>query len=95
MQSGSTPASQTRSGGVALGSITVAGNVAGDIIAGNYNFKVNTNYGTIVYNAPKEPVVKRRDVKPQPPRAPLDFFDRTGEIAQLDTLIAQGKPVLI
>ncbi len=75
--------------------ITVAGNVAGDIIVGNYNFKVNTNYGTIVYHAPKEPVVKRRDVKPQPPRAPLDFFDRTGEMAQLETLIAQGKPVVI
>jgi hypothetical protein len=90
----STTVSATQ-GGVAVGSIQVGGNVHGDIIIGHHNFKVNTNYGTIVYNAPTEPVIKRRDVKPQPPRAPLDFFDRTGELAQVETLITQGKPVAI
>ena len=34
-----------------------------------------------------------RPSKPQPPRAPLDFFDRTGELAQVEQLITQGKPV--
>ena len=42
-----------------------------------------------------EPVIKRRDAKPQPPRAPLDFFDRAGELAQVEQLITQGKPVAI
>ncbi len=82
-------------GSVAVGSIKVDGNVNGDIIIGHHNFKVNTNYGTIVYNAPSEPLIKRRGAKPQPPRAPLDFFDRTSELAQVETLITQGKPVAI
>src|SRR5512143_4347962 len=82
-------------GSVAVGSIQVGGDVNGDIIIGHHNFKVNTNYGTIINEAPHEPVIKRRDAKPQPPRAPLDFFDRTGELAQVETLIAQGKPVAI
>src|SRR5512143_1714040 len=82
-------------GSVAVGSIQVGGDVNGDIIIGNHNFKVNTNYGTIVYNAPAEPVIKRRDAKAQPPRAPLDFFDRAGELAQVEQLIRQGKPVAI
>jgi hypothetical protein len=82
-------------GGAAVGSIQVGGNVNGDIIVGNHNFKVNTNYGTIVYNAPGGPVIKRREAKPQPPRAPLDFFDRAGELAQVEQLIARGKPVAI
>src|SRR5512143_2466550 len=82
-------------GSVAVGSIQVGGDVNGDIIIGNHNFKVNTNYGTIVYNAPAGPVIKRREAKPRPPRAPLDFFDRTGELAQVERLIAQVKPVAI
>src|SRR5512143_813293 len=82
-------------GSVAVGSIQVGGDVNGDIIIGNHNFKVNTNYGTLVYNAAAEPVIQRRAVKPQPPRAPLDFFDRTGELAQVEQLITQGKPVAI
>jgi Tol biopolymer transport system component len=90
----STTATATQ-GSVAVGSIQVGGDVNGDIIIGNHNFKVNTNYGTIVYNASSEPVIKRRDAKPQPPRAPLDFFDRTGELAQVEQLITQGKPVAI
>src|SRR5512136_834978 len=82
-------------GSVAVGSIQVGGDVNGDIIIGNHNFKVNTNYGTIVYNAPAEPVIKRREARPQPPRAPLDFFDRTGELAQVEQLIRLGKAVAI
>jgi Tol biopolymer transport system component len=90
----STTVSATQ-GSVAVGSIQVGGDVNGDIIIGNHNFKVNTNYGTIVYNAPAEPAIKRRDAKPQPPRAPLDFFDRAGELSQVEQLIRQGKPVVI
>ena len=57
---------------------------------------VNTTiYGAVINEAPREPVIKRRDAKPQPPRAPLDFFDRTGELAQVEQLITQGKPVAI
>jgi hypothetical protein len=67
--------------------VTVAGNVEGDIIVGNHNFKVNTNYGTIVYQqAP--PQVRMRDMAPQPPRAPRGFVDRAGEIGQLGRAIA-------
>jgi hypothetical protein len=49
--------------------LTVTGNVQGDIIVGDHNFKVNTNYGTILYKQ-AGPRVKLRDAVPQPPRAP-------------------------
>jgi hypothetical protein len=81
--------------GAAVTNIQVGGNVTGDIIVGNYNLKVNTNYGTIINNAPHEPLIRRRPVKPQPPRAPLDFFDRAGELAQVEQLIKQGKAVAL
>ncbi|HTP10278.1 MAG TPA: hypothetical protein VMP08_18625 [Anaerolineae bacterium] len=80
------------SGGVDLQGekITVGGDVVGrDKI-------VNTTiYGAVINEAPREPVIKRREAKPHPPRAPLDFFDRTGELAQVEQLITQGKPVAI
>ena len=55
------------------GGIAVAGNVEGDIIVGNNNFKVNTNYGTIVYKQ-AAPQARLRDAAPQPPRAPRGFI---------------------
>src|SRR5512139_347539 len=91
----STTTVSASNGSVAVGSIHVGGDVNGDIIIGHHNFKVNTNYGTIVYNAPAEPGIKRREVHPQPLRAPLDFFDRVGELAQVEAFITQGKPVAI
>ena len=74
--------------------LTVAGNVEGDVIVGHHNFKVNTNYGTIVYQqAP--PQVRQRDMAPQPPRAPRGFVDRAGEIGQLGRAIAAREAVTL
>ncbi len=39
--------------------VQIGGNVAGDIIVGNNNLKVNTNYGTIIDYAPHESLIKR------------------------------------
>jgi len=53
--------------------VAIAGNVEGDIIIGDHNFKVNTNYGTIVYKQ-AGPRVKLREAVPQPPRAIRGVF---------------------
>jgi ABC-type dipeptide/oligopeptide/nickel transport system ATPase subunit len=89
------------SGGVAAGAaaagaggVAVAGNVSGHIHVSNHTVDVNTNYGTII-NRGDTPPVTRRDVRQQPPRAPLDFFDRTNELAQIDQLINANKPIAI
>ncbi len=81
-------------GGVAVGSITVGGNVEGDIIVGNNNFKVNTNYGTIIYKQ-AAPQARLRDAIPQPPRAPRGFVGRTKELGQLGRLIAANEAVSV
>ena len=43
----------------AVGDIQVGGNVAGDIIVGNHNLKVNISYRAIIDNAPNESLIKR------------------------------------
>jgi hypothetical protein len=80
------------SGGVELQSESIT--IGGDVV-GRDKIVNNTIYGAVINEAPHEPVIKRRDAKPQPPRAPLDFFDRTIELAQVESLITQGKPVAI
>jgi len=84
------------SGSVAAGAggIAVAGNVEGDIIVGNNNFKVNTNYGTIVYKQ-AAPQARLRDAVPQPPRAPRGFIGRGNELAQLGRMIAASDAVTV
>ncbi len=81
-----------RSGGIDLQGNEI--NIGGDVV-GRDKIVSYTVYGATINEASREPVIKRRDVKPQPPRAPLDFFDRTGELAQVEQLIKQGKPVVI
>lgn len=83
-------------GGLAAGAggIAVAGNVEGDIIIGDNNFKVNNNYGTVIFKeAPAR--VKARDVVPQAPRAPRGFVDRSDEVSQLTRLIAAREAVTV
>jgi hypothetical protein len=81
-------------GSVAVGSIQIGGNVEGSIVVGHHNVVVNTNYGTIINEAPAPPPVTLRDV-PLPPRAPLDFVDRTSELAQLDQWITANQAVTV
>ncbi len=76
------------------GGVAVAGNVAGSINVNNRSVEVHTNYGTVI-NQAERPPVQLRGVAPQPPRAPLDFFDRASELAQIDQLITANKPVVI
>jgi Tol biopolymer transport system component len=84
--------STTISGGVDLQGESI--NIGGDVV-GRDKIVNTTIYGAVINEAPREPVIKRRDARPQPPRAPLDFFDRAGELAQVEQLITQGKPVAI
>lgn len=74
--------------------ITVAGNVEGDIIVGDHNFKVNTNYGTIVYKQ-AAPRVKPREAVPQPPRAVRGFLGREGELKEIEEIIAGSEAALV
>ena len=76
-------------------SATVASDVAGDVFFGNYNFKINNNYGSIVYHAPKAPTLRRHVARPHPPRAPSDFHDRAAELAQIEQVIKHGKAVAL
>ncbi|MFN8596421.1 MAG: hypothetical protein U0559_09595 [Anaerolineae bacterium] len=76
------------------GGVAVVGDVSGGIHVNNRTVEVNTNYGTII-NQADQPPVQLRPLKTQPPRAPLDFFDRTAELGQLDQLIAANKPISI
>ncbi len=66
--------------------VLVAPNIGGDVFYGDYAFKVNTNNGTIIYNQ-AHPPVKLKATLPPAPAAPLDFFDRAAESAQLDLII--------
>lgn len=89
------PLTQSGSGAAATqGGVAVVGDVSGSIHVNNRTVEVNTNYGTII-NQADTPPVQLRAMKPQPPRAPLDFFDRTSELGQLDQLIAANKPISI
>ena len=75
-------------------SIHVDGNVAGNIVVGDHNFVVNTNYGTIV-NRQAGPQVSRREFAPQPPRAPRGFVNRNAELAKLETWISANEIALL
>jgi hypothetical protein len=92
MSTSDTTLALNRSGGIDLQGNEI--NIGGDVV-GRDKIVNTTIYGAVINEAPREPVIKRRDAKPQPPRAPLDFFDRTGELAQVEQLITQGKPVAI
>jgi Tol biopolymer transport system component len=81
-----------RSSGIDLEASTIS--ISGDVV-GRDKIINNTIYGAVINEAPHAPVIKRREVKPNPPRAPLDFFDRTAELAQAQSLITQGKPAAI
>ncbi|MBI3241963.1 MAG: CSLREA domain-containing protein [Chloroflexi bacterium] len=74
--------------------ITVTGNVQGDIFVGDHNFKVNTNYGTIIYKE-AEPRVQLRASAPQPPRAPRGFIGRENEIKEIEAIIARSEAMLV
>jgi CSLREA domain-containing protein len=75
-------------------SITVAGNVEGDIIVGDHNFKVNANYGTIIYKQ-AGPRVRPREAVPQPPRAIRGFVGRERELKELEEIIAGSEAALV
>jgi hypothetical protein len=74
--------------------IQVGGNVDGNIVVGDNNFVVNTNYGTIV-NKQAPPQVRARDFIPQPPRAPRGFLNRAAELQTLEAWISSNEMVLI
>ncbi len=78
--------------------ITVSGHVEGSIVVGKNNLVVGVNNGTIVHNTVVEapqPVVKRRDALPAPPRKPRGFIGRKNEIARLENWLSSDAPVLI
>ncbi|HLF25700.1 MAG TPA: hypothetical protein VJG32_05145 [Anaerolineae bacterium] len=85
---------QPVSASAAAGGIAVAGNVEGNIVVGDNNFVVNTNYGTIVYKQ-AAPQARLRDATPQPPRAPRGFVGRSKELAELGRLIAASEAVTL
>ena len=78
----------------ATGAVAVAGNVGGSIINGDKNTVVNDNHGAIVFNEAPPPV-KRKAAKLPAPREPLEFFDRIGELTQINQLIPNNKAVTI
>ncbi|MBI4314934.1 MAG: hypothetical protein HY679_03285 [Chloroflexi bacterium] len=77
-----------------MAQIEVHGNVSGSIVAGDNNFVVNTNHGTIVYKQ-AAPRVKLRDSAPLPPRPPRSFVGRANELAQLEKAVASNEAVVI
>ena len=81
-------------GSVAVGSIQVSGNVAGSIVVGHHNVVVHNLIGTVINEAAAPPAVKLHDA-PLPPRAPLDFVNRTGELAQLDQWISANEATTV
>jgi TolB protein len=75
-------------------SIQVGGNVKGNIVVGDHNFVVNTNYGTIV-NQQAGPQVQARQFVSQPPRAPRGFVNRSAELSKLETWISANEVALL
>ncbi len=74
--------------------IEVHGNVSGSIVAGDNNFVVNTNHGTIVYKQ-AAPRVKLRDSAPLPPRPPRNFVGRANELARLENIVKANEAAVI
>lgn len=78
----------------ALASIQVQGDVQGSIVYGDNNFVVNSNHGTIVYQAP-QPRITRHSVRSPPPRPPFHFLDRSSEILQASSFLTSYQPVAL
>ncbi len=74
--------------------IQVTGNIDGNIVVGDNNFVVNTNYGTII-NKQAPPQVRLSQFAPQPPRAPRGFLNRSVEQAKLESWITAREIVLL
>ncbi len=75
-------------------SIQVGGNVEGSIVVGDNNFVVNENHGTLIYKQ-AGPQVQRRSLKPQPPRAPRGFVNRSEELQKIGSWLAANEMVLV
>ncbi|HVN16762.1 MAG TPA: ATP-binding protein, partial [Anaerolineales bacterium] len=75
-------------------SVNVQGNVEGNIVVGDNNFVVNTNYGTVVYKQ-AAPRVQQRSLSPKPPRKPRSFIGRKAELDKLEKWIAVSDPILL
>jgi hypothetical protein len=76
-------------------SISVGGNVEGNIVVGDNNFIVNTNYGTLIYKQAGPPHVGLRSLAPKPPRPPRNFLGRSRQLADLDAMIRDRTPILL
>ena len=81
--------------GDVVGRDKIVSNVEGDIFYGDYSFKVNNNYGTIVNTPQAKPQVRPRTAIAQPPRTPRGFVDREAELAQLDQWIAANEAITV
>ena len=75
-------------------SVNVQGDVGGSVVSGEHNLVVNKNYGTIIYQAPR-PRVTRKKVTPRPPNPLIGFLDRAPETAQIVNALAAGQPVAL
>jgi len=92
------PTESGKSSTINVGDIHVEGNVEAPIIIGNnnkfYNFTSHTEHGVVV-NIESPPTIKRRDLKPRPPRTPREFVGRERELNDLEKLIQKKEAVLI
>jgi hypothetical protein len=75
--------------------ITIGGNVEGNIVVGDNNFVVNTNNGTIIYKQAGPPQIRLREMAPKPPRAMRTFFGREDELADMTCHIDRQDPVIL
>ena len=73
--------------------IQIGGDVTGTIVAGDNNFVVNTNYGTIVHK--QGPQVRLSKFSPKPPRPSRGFVNRSDELNKLESWIAANEIVLL
>lgn len=77
-----------------MATVNVQGNVEGNIVVGDNNFVVNTNYGTVVYKQ-AGPRVQARSLSPKAPRRPRGFIGRKAELEKLESWIAASDPILL
>jgi hypothetical protein len=80
---------------IAIGGITVHGNVEGNINVGHkYEFEVHNIHGTAIFPG-RKPSFILRPVKSQPPRSPRGFVGREKETAILERYISENETVLV
>ncbi len=77
-------------------SVHVNGDVNGNIVIGDDNIvTVNHYHGDVINQVVAPPQVRQHQSIPKPPPPPYGFINRTAQLAQIENLIKNNRPVIL